>query len=34
MHGKKKKNGERFVYFSQMKDIICSLGIALPYVYY
>ena len=37
MHGQKKKNGERFVYFSLIShrlSKICSLGIALPYVYY
>ena len=39
MHGQKKKNGERFVYFFAGERYlrlskICSLGIALPYVYY
>ena len=32
---KRKKNGEKFVYFfAGERAKICSLGIALPYVYY
>ena len=39
MHRQKKKNGERVVYFFADERYlrlskICSLGIALPYVYY